>query len=110
MNNGRPGVTVVVVTQEEFQKLVEGLAPRPADVDKENQQPSTGRRKPGEGQCKRCGEIRQVNRHKLCYRCWVITELEKSGWREGQPHPDWCKCEGLGEHTQGDGKTPRGLN
>ncbi|MFA6004491.1 MAG: hypothetical protein WC881_10535 [Elusimicrobiota bacterium] len=55
---------------------------------------------PKEGICRRCGENKPVNRLMLCYPCWVKTELEKSGWREGMPHPDWCHCEGVKEHVR----------
>jgi hypothetical protein len=82
------------------------------DLDKENDH---GRKPPETGKCKRCGLERPLNRLKLCYRCWVIEEIkdvEKQNgraWNEGDPHPAWCHCEGLGEHKNGDG-TSRGLN
>jgi hypothetical protein len=68
------------------------------------------------GVCGRCGEPRQVNSKSLCYRCHVNTNLEAwakstgSGWKIGDPHPDWCDCQGLGEHKSRDGKTSRGMN
>lgn len=58
------------------------------------------RRPPKDGLCRRCGQNRPVNRLMLCYPCWVKTELEAKGWRQGQPHPDWCHCEGLGAHPE----------
>jgi len=82
------------------------------DIDKENNQ---GTAPPKRGICRRCGLDRPINRLMLCYRCWVITMLEdeakKRGdrWSEGMDHPDWCKCEGLGEHKNKDG-TARGFN
>jgi len=53
---------------------------------------------PSKGLCRRCGENKPINRLMLCYPCWVKSELEKDGWREGQPHPDSCHCEGLNGH------------
>ena len=47
---------------------------------------------PSRGICRRCGENKPVNRLMLCYPCWVKTNLEENGWREGLPHPDWCEC------------------
>jgi len=47
---------------------------------------------PSRGICRRCGENKPVNRLMLCYPCWVKTNLEENGWRQGEPHPDWCEC------------------
>ncbi len=58
------------------------------------------RRPPGEGLCRRCGLDKPINRLMLCYPCWVKSELENTGWREGQSHPDWCACEGLKDHAR----------
>lgn len=58
------------------------------------------RKPPKDGPCKRCGQDKPLNRLMLCYPCWVKSELEKSGWREGMPHPDWCHCEGLKDHAR----------
>lgn len=58
------------------------------------------RKPPKDGLCRRCGENKPVNRLMLCYPCWVKTELENTGWREGMPHPDWCHCEGLKDHSR----------
>lgn len=55
---------------------------------------------PSRGLCRRCGENKPINRLMLCYPCWVKTELEKDGWREGAPHPDQCNCEGIGGHSR----------
>ena len=57
------------------------------DLKKRSRKPPSG------GKCIRCGEPRPVNRLKLCYPCWVKEENEKSGWREGQPHPGTCGCD-----------------
>ncbi len=57
------------------------------------------RKPPTDGLCRRCGENKPINRLMLCYPCWVKVELEKDGWREGQPHPEHCACEGLGAHA-----------
>lgn len=54
---------------------------------------------PKKGLCVRCGEDKPINRMMLCYPCWVKTNLEEQhGWKEGQPHPDSCGCEGIGGH------------
>ena len=54
---------------------------------------------PKKGLCRRCGEDKPINRLMLCYPCWVKTNLEERGWREGQPHPEWCHCSGVGGHA-----------
>lgn len=61
-------------------------------IAKTRKEPGRGRKPPKEGLCKRCGKTKPVNRLMLCYPCWVKTENEKKGWREGQPHPEWCGC------------------
>ncbi|MEK7390377.1 MAG: hypothetical protein AAB036_11855 [Elusimicrobiota bacterium] len=53
---------------------------------------------PSKGLCLRCGENKPINRLMLCYPCWVKTRLEKDGWKEGEPHPEHCGCEGLKGH------------
>jgi len=58
------------------------------------------RKPPKDGTCRRCGLDKPVNRLMLCYPCWVKTNLEQHGWREGMPHPEWCHCEGLKDHTR----------
>ncbi|HAM36845.1 MAG TPA: hypothetical protein DEB40_10740 [Elusimicrobia bacterium] len=55
---------------------------------------------PKRGLCRRCGENKPINRLMLCYPCWVKSELENHGWREGMPHPDWCHCEGIKDHVR----------
>lgn len=69
-------------------------------AEEERPLPRGGKAPPREGICKRCGENKPVNRLMLCYACWVKVELEKTGWREGMPHPDSCHCEGLSAHTR----------
>ncbi len=58
------------------------------------------RKPPSRGMCRRCGLDKPINRLMLCYPCWVKTELEDSGWREGMPHPDWCACSGVEGHER----------
>lgn len=58
------------------------------------------RKPPKDGPCKRCGQDKPLNRLMLCYPCWVKAQLEKSGWREGEPHPAWCECTGVPGHTR----------
>ena len=72
------------------------------EQEKDEQDPAKvkQRKPPKDGLCRRCRENKPINRLMLCYPCWVKTELEKSGWREGMDHPDWCACEGLKAHTR----------
>ena len=58
---------------------------------------------PKDGLCRRCGETKPINRLMLCYPCWVKTNLEKFGWKDGTPHPDWCACEVEGGHQRSSG-------
>lgn len=66
---------------------------------------------PKRGMCRRCNLNKPINQLMLCYRCWVITNLEdqakKRGesWHEGDPHPDGCGCVGLGEHKSPGGSS-----
>jgi hypothetical protein len=70
-------------------------------VDEEKDPRKVKQRKPPkDGLCRRCGLNKPVNRLMLCYPCWVKSELEKSGWSEGEPHPDSCACEGLTDHKR----------
>lgn len=81
------------------------------ETDVPEKDPETGSRAPGEGTCRRCGERKQLNRLRLCYRCWVYCEIErvegKKGlvWRPGMPHPDWCACV-LPEHVRSENPGP----
>ncbi len=74
-----------------------------------------GSKPPANGKCKICGRERALNRKFVCYVCHVesnLTELEKKmgrEWKAGDPHPDYCDCEGLGEHKNRDGSY-RGSN
>jgi hypothetical protein len=91
------------LTEEEFGVLTEDRpAAAPAETTKEETdiKKIPQRRPPKQGPCKRCGQDKPLNRLMLCYPCWVKTELEKSGWREGMPHPDWCHCEGIKDHQR----------
>lgn len=87
------------LTKEEF--AVDAPA---IDVPQEEADPEklrkNSRKPPKDGPCKRCGQDKPLNRLMLCYPCWVKTELEKTGWREGMPHPDWCHCEGIKDHKR----------
>jgi hypothetical protein len=76
------------------------VKPEKAPDDEKDIRKIPQRKPPKEGICKRCGENKPVNRLMLCYPCWVKTELEKDGWREGMPHPDSCGCEGIGDHQR----------
>jgi len=80
-------------------------AVKAVDDNKNKPVPKEGRRVPGKGKCIRCGEKKPINRLKLCYYCFVITEIirvekEKFGrvWRDGMTHPNWCQCVLPGTH------------
>src|SRR3990167_3457578 len=64
---------------------------------------------PSRGLCRRCGEDKPINRLMLCYPCFVKTNLEEHGWREGQSHPEWCECTLPGKHSDSAGGE-RGAN
>ncbi|MDD5301536.1 MAG: hypothetical protein PHS14_00390 [Elusimicrobia bacterium] len=68
---------------------------KPKDDEKESEEElaKRARKPPTGGKCIRCGEPKPINRLKLCYPCWVKSENEKKGWREGQPHPAGCGCD-----------------
>ena len=55
---------------------------------------------PSKGMCMRCGENKPINRLMLCYPCWVKSQLEKNGWKDGESHPDSCGCEGINGHPE----------
>lgn len=81
----------------------------------EEPRPTHGGAKPPEdGLCRNCRQRRRLNRFKLCYPCWVEAEIvdgeKKRGreWKPGDTHPEWCHCEGLGEHKVRDGGAWRG--
>lgn len=59
----------------------------PEDIKKRSRKP------PSEKTCKRCQLLKICNRQGYCYPCWVVVELQKNGWREGQPHPSGCGCD-----------------
>jgi hypothetical protein len=89
------------LTEAEFDFLTGGPslpAEKPAEETDIRKIPQ--RRPPKEGTCRRCGQDKPVNRTMLCYPCWVKSELESHGWREGMPHPDWCRCEGISDHKR----------
>jgi hypothetical protein len=96
-------------TKTKGDELLEEILAKPADADadavdkpEEELDPSKikQRKPPSRGMCRRCGENKPINRLMLCYGCWVISNLEEHGWREGQPHPSWCQCEGLRGHSE----------
>lgn len=94
-----------MVTAEELLEEIaveKELPPPPAEEEKDEQDPAKlkQRKPPKDGPCKRCGLDKPLNRLMLCYPCWVKTNLEKDGWREGMPHPSYCQCEGLKDHQR----------
>lgn len=70
-----------------------------------------GSKPPEDGLCRECKRRRRLNRLRLCYPCFVelvlMEEAEKRGfkWKPGDKHPDWCSCEGLGEHRSPGGSS-----
>ena len=87
------------LTKETFESDVIDKTVR-EDVEERDPSKLKQRKPPSRGLCRRCGQNKPINRLMLCYPCWVKSELEKSGWREGLPHPDWCHCEGLKDHQR----------
>ncbi len=85
----------LVIENPEVEVPVEDKPQEEPDLRKLSQ-----KKPPSRGLCRRCGENKPINRLMLCYPCWVKSELEKDGWREGMPHPDHCHCEGLKDHSR----------
>lgn len=89
-------------------------APEEAEEMAEDRPSTGGAKPPEEGRCRECNLWRRLNRLKLCYPCWAILwlkdECKKRGfeWNVGDPHPDFCGCEGLGEHPERDNGAWRG--
>lgn len=73
-----------------------------------------GAKPPEDGLCRECKRRRRLNRLKLCYPCFaelvLAEECKKRGveWKPGDKHPDFCGCEGLGEHPERDRGAWRG--
>lgn len=73
-----------------------------------------GAKPPTDGTCRECKRVRRLNRLRLCYPCFVelvlMDEAKKRGieWKPGEKHPDFCSCEGLGEHPDRDRGAWRG--
>jgi hypothetical protein len=89
-------------TIDEFLDTIAPAGPvlEPAETDEQDPTKVKQRKPPSGGMCRRCGENKPINRLMLCYPCWVKSNLEESGWREGMPHPDWCACEGIKDHVR----------
>lgn len=85
-----------------------------AREDAEPKDAHGGSKSPEDGLCRECRQRRKLNRLKLCYACFAILilmeECKKRGfeWKPGDKHPDWCSCEGLGEHSNRDHGSWRG--
>jgi hypothetical protein len=78
--------------KEILSKPQEGVEEKEAPEGEEDLKRLSQQAPPSRGLCRRCGENKPVNRLMLCYPCWVKTNLEEKGWRQDQPHPDWCEC------------------
>ncbi len=112
--------TVVAPRAEEVVAPVVGEEPVVAEPElirkpKDEDRPSVGGAEPPkEGSCRECKRVRRLNRLKLCYPCFVelvlMDEAKKRGheWKPGDKHPDFCSCEGLGEHPDRDRGAWRG--
>ena len=99
-------------TSTPTEELVEELLAESAEAargekeapdDEEDPSKVKQRKPPSRGLCRRCGQNKPINRLMLCYPCWVKTELEDHGWREGMPHPSWCHCSGVDGHARKSG-------
>lgn len=85
--------------EELLEEILRSAPPPESDTEEEVDLDKLKQRTPpSRGICRRCGENKPINRLMLCYPCWVKTNLEERGWREGMPHPDWCQCQGLNAH------------
>jgi hypothetical protein len=90
MNGGRPVAETEVLPTEE---VVEKLSEEKSEEETAEELKKRSRKPPNEGKCVECGELKPLNRLKLCYKCWIKLENEKSGWSEGNPHPGTCGCD-----------------
>ena len=96
----------MIITQSTKTLTEELVVTSPEAVEKEAPLPDEEidlaripkRAPPSKGMCMRCGENKPINRLMLCYPCCVKSQLEKDGWKEGEPHPDSCGCEGIKGH------------
>ncbi len=88
------------LTEELVIEGIQPATPAPKDLPKEEIDLAKipKRAPPSKGMCMRCGENKPINRLMLCYPCWVKSQLEKDGWKEGEPHPDECGCEHINGH------------
>lgn len=75
------------------EEIVEKSAPEKSEEETAEELRKRSRKPPSGGKCIRCGELKPLNRLKLCYPCWVKEENGKNGWEEGQPHPGGCGCD-----------------
>lgn len=85
--------------KEILEKRPEPAAPDVEEEDETDLDKLKQRTPPKEGLCRRCGQDKPINRLMLCYLCWVKSNLEDSGWTEGQAHPAWCACSVPGAHA-----------
>lgn len=101
--------TITTPTGDQLlEEILSGIKPADPEIEEkgkeEEEDPDLSKIRqtapPKKGLCRRCGDNKPINRLMLCYPCWVKTNLEENGWREGMPHPDWCKCEGMGKHQE----------
>jgi hypothetical protein len=93
-------MTIEEVLADTEEKVLPAEEVAPEDKEETDLKKLKQRTPPKDGLCRRCGENKPINRLMLCYPCWVKSELEKDGWREGMPHPDSCHCEGIADHAR----------
>ena len=84
-------------------EVVDAKVPDKEKEETEEEIRKRSRKPPSDGKCKVCQEVKPLNRHHICYACWVSDNLRRDGWKDGQPHPESCHCEGLGQHQNKDG-------
>lgn len=106
---------VIEAPAEPAEKPLEEKSALDDAKDQAEDRPDTGGAPPPkEGHCRECKRVRRLNRLKLCYPCFVelvlMDEAKKRGhaWKSGDKHPDFCACEGLGEHPERDKGAWRG--
>ena len=100
-NDMNTEIETPITADELLKEILEAKQETPADKDvpeaEEDLDKLSRKSPPKRGLCRRCGENKPINRLMLCYPCWVKTNLEERGWREGMPHPEGCDCT-LSEH------------
>ena len=90
MNGYRPVAKAETLPTEEVK---EGVIPEDVEEEDLEDVKKRSRKPPSNGKCRVCGEVKPLNRSKICYSCWVAEENGKNGWEPGNPHPGNCGCD-----------------